>query len=43
MRALLRRTAEAPGEAGFDYDHGYGTVDPSEVIAALQGRAVPVA
>ncbi|MFF9013449.1 S8 family serine peptidase [Streptomyces sp. NPDC014870] len=32
MRATLRRTAEAISKYGFDYNYGYGVVDP---IAAL--------
>ncbi|PZG19978.1 S8 family serine peptidase [Nonomuraea aridisoli] len=39
LRALLRRTAEDRSEAGFDYDYGYGSVDPAGIIAALQRRA----
>lgn len=39
LRALLRRTAEDRSEVGFDYDFGYGTVDPAGVIAALGRRA----
>ncbi|MGW0804470.1 S8 family serine peptidase [Nonomuraea sp. NPDC002799] len=39
LRALLRRTAEDRSEVGFDYDYGYGTVDPAGIIAALQRRA----
>lgn len=38
LRALLRRTAEDRSEVGFDYDYGYGTVDPAGIIAALQKR-----
>ncbi|MFI6290356.1 S8 family peptidase [Nonomuraea sp. NPDC050790] len=43
LRALLRRTAEDRSEVGFDYDYGYGIVDTSGVIAALQRRAKSVA
>ncbi|SDJ75889.1 S8 family peptidase [Nonomuraea jiangxiensis] len=39
LRALLRRTAEDRSEVGFDYDYGYGIVDPAGIIAALQRRA----
>jgi subtilisin family serine protease len=39
LRALLRRTAEDRSEVGFDYDYGYGTVDPAGIIGALQRRA----
>ncbi|MEW9550321.1 S8 family serine peptidase [Nonomuraea sp. NPDC050783] len=39
LRALLRRTAEDRSEVGFDYDYGYGTVDPAAVLAALDRRA----
>ncbi|WP_336205199.1 S8 family peptidase [Nonomuraea sp. LPB2021202275-12-8] len=39
LRALLRRTAEDRSEVGFDYDYGYGTVDPAGIMAALQRRA----
>ncbi len=39
LRALLRRTAEDRSEVGFDYDYGYGTVDPAGIIAALQRRS----
>ncbi|MGR6920920.1 S8 family peptidase [[Actinomadura] parvosata] len=39
LRALLRRTAEDRSEVGFDYDYGYGTVDPAGIIAALQKRS----
>ncbi|GAA3548412.1 hypothetical protein GCM10022419_030880 [Nonomuraea rosea] len=43
LRALLRRTAEDRSEVGFDYDYGYGIVDPAGIIAALQRRAKSVA
>ncbi|MEO3867836.1 S8 family serine peptidase [Nonomuraea sp. B12E4] len=39
LRALLRRTAEDRSDVGFDYDYGYGIVDPAGIIAALQRRA----
>ncbi|MEU8248369.1 S8 family serine peptidase [Nonomuraea sp. NPDC048916] len=39
LRALLRRTAEDRSEVGFDYDYGYGIVDPAGIIAALRRRA----
>ncbi|MCK2215998.1 S8 family peptidase [Actinomadura sp. ATCC 31491] len=39
LRALLRRTAEDRSEVGFDYDYGYGTVDPHAVMAALERRS----
>ncbi|MGN9839820.1 S8 family peptidase [Nonomuraea sp. H19] len=39
LRALLRRTAEDRSEVGFDYDYGYGIVDPAGVIAALRRRS----
>ncbi|MEW1843286.1 S8 family serine peptidase [Nonomuraea angiospora] len=39
LRALLRRTAEDRSEVGFDYDYGYGNVDPAGIIAALRRRA----
>ena len=42
LRALLRRTAEDRSEVGFDYDYGYGTVDPAGLMAALQRRAKSV-
>ncbi|MEU1392566.1 MULTISPECIES: S8 family serine peptidase [unclassified Nonomuraea] len=38
LRALLRRTAEDRSEVGFDYDYGYGTVDPAGILAALHRR-----
>ncbi|WP_043639467.1 S8 family peptidase [Nonomuraea candida] len=38
LRALVRRTAEDRSEVGFDYDYGYGTVDPAGLIAALERR-----
>ncbi|WP_049569455.1 S8 family peptidase [Nonomuraea sp. SBT364] len=38
LRALLRRTAEDRSEVGFDYDYGYGIVDPAGIIAALRRR-----
>ncbi|WP_214317163.1 S8 family peptidase [Nonomuraea sediminis] len=43
LRALLRRTAEDRSDVGFDYDYGYGIVDPAGIIAALQRRAKSVA
>ncbi|SEH03208.1 Subtilase family protein [Nonomuraea solani] len=43
LRALLRRTAEDRSEVGFDYDYGYGTLDPAGIIAALQRRAKSMA
>lgn len=43
LRALLRRTAEDRSEVGYDFDYGYGTVDPPAIIAALQRRAKRVA
>ncbi|MEU6712242.1 S8 family serine peptidase [Nonomuraea sp. NPDC046802] len=39
LRALLRRTAQDRSEVGFDYDYGYGNLDPAGVIAALGRRA----
>ncbi|NRQ39168.1 S8 family serine peptidase [Nonomuraea sp. NN258] len=39
LRALLRRTAEDRSEVGFDYDYGYGTLDPAGILAALRRRA----
>ncbi|MEU6797788.1 S8 family serine peptidase [Nonomuraea wenchangensis] len=39
LRALLRRTAEDRSEVGFDYDYGYGTVDPGAIVAALDRRS----
>ncbi|KAB8189732.1 S8 family serine peptidase [Nonomuraea phyllanthi] len=39
LRALLRRTAEDRSKVGFDYDYGYGNVDPAGIIAALQRRS----
>ncbi|MEU8322092.1 S8 family serine peptidase [Nonomuraea sp. NPDC048881] len=39
LRALLRRTAEDRSEVGFDYDYGYGTVDPAGILPALHRRA----
>ncbi|MFI7124672.1 S8 family serine peptidase [Nonomuraea sp. NPDC050153] len=38
LRALLRRTAEDRSEVGFDYDYGYGNMDPAGIIAALRRR-----
>ncbi|WP_327085088.1 S8 family peptidase [Nonomuraea sp. NBC_01738] len=43
LRALLRRTAEDRSEVGFDYDYGYGILDTTGIIAALQRRAKSVA
>ncbi|TMR09374.1 S8 family peptidase [Nonomuraea turkmeniaca] len=39
LRALLRRSAEDRSEVGFDYDYGYGVVDPAGIMASLQRRA----
>ena len=39
LRTLLRRTADDRSDVGFDYDYGYGIVDPAGIIAALQRRA----
>ncbi|MEV0629180.1 S8 family serine peptidase [Nonomuraea wenchangensis] len=39
LRALLRRTAEDRSEVGFDYDYGYGTLDPGAIVAALDRRS----
>ncbi|MEU0566789.1 S8 family serine peptidase [Nonomuraea sp. NPDC005983] len=38
LRTLLRRTAQDRGGVGFDYDYGYGVVDPAGILAALQRR-----
>lgn len=43
LRALLRRTAEDRSEVGFDYDYGYGILDTTGILAALQRRAKSVA
>ncbi|MGW5162587.1 S8 family serine peptidase [Nonomuraea wenchangensis] len=39
LQALLRRTAEDRSEVGFDYDYGYGTIDPGAIVAALDRRS----
>ncbi|MEV0595852.1 S8 family peptidase [Nonomuraea cavernae] len=39
LRSLLRRTADDRSEVGFDYDYGYGTIDPAGIVAALRRRA----
>jgi subtilisin family serine protease len=36
LRALLFKTARDLGGVGFDYDHGWGTVDSTALIAALK-------
>ncbi|MEV4102811.1 S8 family serine peptidase [Nonomuraea sp. NPDC049649] len=43
LRALLRRTAEDRSTVGFDYDYGYGIVDPAGILAALRRRAAAAA
>ncbi|MFB4284245.1 S8 family serine peptidase [Nonomuraea sp. MTCD27] len=35
LRTLLQRTAEDRSTAGFDYEYGYGIIDPPALIAAL--------
>ena len=39
LRALLRRSAEDRSEVGFDFDYGFGIVDPNGIVAALQRRS----
>lgn len=39
LRTLLRRTADDRSDVGFDYDYGYGVIDPAGVAAALRRRA----
>lgn len=39
LRTLLRRTADDGGALGYDYDYGYGVVDPAGIVAALRRRA----
>ncbi|MEU4313792.1 S8 family serine peptidase [Nocardia sp. NPDC024068] len=36
LRELLQRTAAEGGAAGFDYDFGYGIVDPGSLLTELQ-------
>ncbi|MEV0622650.1 S8 family serine peptidase [Nonomuraea sp. NPDC050404] len=35
LRTLLQRTAEDRSTAGFDYEYGYGIINPPALIAAL--------
>ncbi|TMS00023.1 S8 family serine peptidase [Nonomuraea basaltis] len=35
LRTLLNRTADDRSTVGFDYDYGYGVIDPPAVLAAL--------
>jgi subtilase family serine protease len=35
LRSLLRKTAEDLGNLGFDYDYGWGAINPSALIKAL--------
>ncbi|MEV0613789.1 S8 family serine peptidase [Nonomuraea sp. NPDC050404] len=35
LRTLLHRTADDRSTVGFDYDYGYGIIDPPAVLAAL--------
>ncbi|MET7459511.1 S8 family serine peptidase [Nonomuraea sp. NPDC005501] len=39
LRALLRRTADDRSEVGFDFDYGYGVIDPEGILAALRRRS----
>ncbi|MFI9509204.1 S8 family peptidase [Nocardia sp. NPDC052566] len=39
LRDLLRRTATDRGDAGFDYDYGYGTIDTAALLDGLRGAA----
>ncbi|MEU4696527.1 S8 family peptidase [Nonomuraea dietziae] len=43
LRSLLRRTADDRSDVGYDFDYGYGVVDPAGVLAALRRRAKRVA
>jgi len=35
LRALLYRTAHDLGGAGFDFDYGWGALDPKSLLTAL--------
>jgi subtilisin family serine protease len=35
LRTLINRTADDRSTVGFDYDYGYGIIDPPAVLAAL--------
>jgi subtilisin family serine protease len=39
LRSLLCRTADDRSTVGFDYDYGYGVIDPAAVLAALKKRS----
>jgi subtilisin family serine protease len=39
LRTLLRRTADDRSGVGFDYDYGYGILDPMGVLGGLRRRA----
>lgn len=41
LRHLLHRTAEDLGVAGFDYDHGFGLIDVSAILKALERIDIP--
>lgn len=36
MRTLLRRTANDVGMAGFEFEHGYGTIDTSRIVDVIR-------
>ncbi|MFC4111476.1 S8 family serine peptidase [Nonomuraea zeae] len=36
LRTLINRTADDRSTVGFDYDYGYGVIDPAAVLAALE-------
>ncbi|MFC5822403.1 S8 family serine peptidase [Nonomuraea insulae] len=36
LRTLLHRTADDRSTVGFDHDYGYGVIDPTAVLAALE-------
>ncbi|MEW2417725.1 S8 family serine peptidase [Streptomyces sp. NPDC046866] len=38
LRTLLRRTADDLGAAGFDFDTGFGVINPSAIMDALRRR-----
>ncbi|MFC4585964.1 S8 family peptidase [Sphaerisporangium corydalis] len=39
LRSLINRTAEDRSDVGFDYDYGYGVVDPAAILRVLERRA----
>ena len=39
LRNLIRRTAQDLGLIGFDYDHGYGVLDTTSLLSALDALA----